>query len=510
MSYSSKTIAKNMGFLYIRTIIIILISLYTSRVFLDALGVLEFGIYSAVGGVVGMISFLNSSLSSATSRYLTFELGKGNLKRLKKTFQVSISVHIILIICILLILETIGLWFINNKLNIPDKSITIVNSVYQLSVLSCVFQILVIPFNATIIAHEKLNVFAIIGVMDAVLKLIIAFAIYYSPIDKLLLYSSLLLGITMIDAIVYIGYCKLKFTECSLSLCFDKEILTPMLVYSGWGFYGNFSVVVRNQGLVLLQNSFFGPIVNAATTISNQVMSAIMGFADNFVTAVNPQIVKLYAQEANEDFNNLIIKASKYSFFMLFMISMPVFFEAKFLLNLWLIEVPEWTVIFCQLSIINNWISILYRPILTAISATGYAKRISLTNGSIYLLVLPLSYIFLKAGGSPVFPFILNIILLLIGHTFGTLSIIKIQIPTFSLKEFIKQALVPSLIVMTVSSIPYFILNRIEEVDFVIRFIISILWVLLVILFIGLNRNEREQFTLYIKMILLKFRIIKK
>lgn len=507
MAYNSKTIAKNTASLYVRTIIVLLISLYTSRVFLDALGVIDFGTYSAVGGVVGMISFLNSTLAAATSRYLTFELGKGDTERLKKTFNVSLSVHILLILFIVLILETIGLWYINNKLNLPDPNMAVVNIVFQLSVLACVFQIFVIPFNASIIAHEKMNVFALIGIMDAVLKLIIAFAIYHSPINRLVFYSGLLLGITIIDAIVYVIYCKTKFEECTIKLCFDKKILRPMLVFSGWGFYGNFSVVVRNQGLVLIQNSFFGPIVNAATTISNQVMTAIMGFVDNFTTAVKPQIIKQYAQGAVSDFNNLVVKASKYSFLLLLFISMPVMAETDFLLNVWLKEVPDWAVIFCQLSIANNWISILFRPLQTAIDATGVAKYSALVNGSIYLLTLPLSYFFLKLGGTPVVPLIINIVLLFIGHSFGTINIIRYLIPTFDVKAFLRESFLPAFYITLIAAIPPFLINFFMDegwVRFLIDCGVTIIWIGIIIYFMALKQSERARLGDYVGKVLHK------
>ena len=501
MSYNSKTIAKNTASLYVRTIIVLLISLYTSRVFLDALGVIDFGTYSAVGGVVGMISFFNSTLAAATSRYLTFELGKENTVKLKKTFNVSLSVHILLILFIVLILETIGLWYINNKLNLPAPNMTVVNIVYQLSVLACVFHIIVIPFNATIIAHEKMNVFAIIGIMDAALKLLIAFAIYHSPINRLVFYSSLLLCISIIDAIVYLIYCKTKFEECTIRLCFDKEILRPMLVFSGWGFYGNFSVVVRNQGLVLIQNSFFGPIVNAATTISNQAMTAIMGFVDNFTTAVKPQIIKQYAQGAMSEFNNLVIKASKYSFLLLLFISMPVMAETDFLLNIWLKEVPEWAVVFCQLSIVNNWISILYRPLLTAIDANGIAKHSALVNGSIYLLTLPISYFFLKMGGTPLVPFVINIVLLFIGHTFGTLNILKYLIPQFDIRGFFRESFFPAIYITILAALPPALINLIMEGGwgrFLIDCGVTVIWLGLVIYFVALRQSERSMLLNYV------------
>lgn len=505
----NKTIAKNIAFLYIRMLLTLLISLYTSRVFLDALGVTDYGIYNAVGGVVGMLSFFYAALSGATSRFLTYELGSGDFERLRETFKAAFTLHSLLILFIVLLFETVGLYFINNELNVPSDRMTVVNIVYQLSVLSCAFQIISIPFNATIISHEKMNVFALIGILDAILKLIISFAIVYSPIDRLVFYSTLLLTITFLDALIYIIYCKKHFKECSLAFARDSSMLRPMLSYSGWDLFGNFSVVVRSQGLVILQNIFFGPIINAATAISNQVMSAVMGFAENFLTAIKPQIIKLYAQGAMIRFNRLVIRSSKYCFLLLFLISFPVLVEAKYILNLWLIDVPDYTVEFCQLSIINNWISILFRPITIAIGATGNIMRISFINGSIYLLVLPLSYVFLKMGGSPIVPFVLNIVLLFIGNSIFSMRIIKIQIPSFSLSLFFKKAVVPAVWVILISSILPFVLSFFLKYGlskFLISFSSTLCWSALSIGMVALSKDEKLYLYSTLKLLLKKLR----
>lgn len=499
---NNSTIAKNTIFLYIRMLVLLLVSLYTSRVILASLGVLDFGIYSAVGGVVGMLSFLNASLAGATSRFLTYELGKGNFERLKETFKATITLHLYLIIILIVIFETIGLWFVNFKLNVPIERLSIVNIVFQLSVLACTLQILIIPFNAVIISHEHMNVFAFLGIFDAVLKLVVAFLVAYSPIDKLLNYASLLALIALLDVLIYIVYCKKNFYECSLSICKDKAMMKPILSFSGWDLFGNFSVVVRSQGLVIIQNMFFGPIINAATTVSNQVMTAVMGFAENFLTAIKPQIVKQYAQGTIERFNNLVYYSSKYCFLLLFTISFPIFVEADYILNLWLVDVPDYAVAFCRLSIINNWISIIYRPIVVAIGATGKVKRISLINGSVYLLVLPLSYVFLKCGGSPIVPFVLNILLLAIGHSVFSMHTIKLQIPQFSIRNFFKKSIFPSLIVFVFASVvPLFVAQLISDsmYRFITNFLLTILWSLICITTFALNHKERSRLKNLIK-----------
>ncbi len=489
------SVAKNTAFLYIRMLVLLLVSLYTSRVILASLGVVDFGIYSAVGGVVGILSFLNAALSGATSRFLTFELGKGNSKRLVETFKATLTLHIGLIFLLIMLFETIGLWFINCKLNVPDDRIIVVNWIYQFSILTCAFQIFIIPFNATIIAHERMNMFAMLGIVDAILKLVIAYVVAYTSLDKLGVYAFLLVIVAFVDALMYVIYCKKHFKECEFGICKKGVYLKPILSYSGWDLFGNFSVVIRSQGLVLIQNIFFGPVINAATTVSNQVMSAVMGFAESFLTAVKPQIVKQYAQGAMERFNNLVCNSSKYCFLLLFTISFPIFIEADYILHLWLVEVPDYAVLFCQLSIINSWISIIYRPIVVAISATGNVKQISIINGSIYLLVIPLSYIFLKYGGGPVVPFILNIILLLVGHSLFSMRTIKLQIPTFPIRIFIKKSISPSLLVLSATSvmpITLSYLNIDSKYIFFLNFCLTLCWCIICIFFIALNKEERK------------------
>lgn len=507
MDYSKNVMVKNMAYLYLRTFITLLISLYTSRVFLDALGIINYGIYNAVGGVVGMLAFFNGALAGSTSRFLTFELGKGNMERLQKTFKAAFTLHIILIIGMLIIFETAGLWFINYKLNIPHDNMWVINIVYQLSVLSALLGIFIVPFNASIISHERMTLYAYLGIFDSLLRLVISFAIVVSPIDKLLFYASLLFLVSLLDTFVYVIYCKRNFGECVCCFTKDKYIIKPIFSYSMWDLFGNFSVVVRSQGLVIIQNIFFGPVINAATAIANQVMGAIMGFVENFLTAVKPQIVKLYACNEVGLFNSLIVKSSKFSFLLLFFISFPIFIEARHILGLWLVDVPDYTVAFCQLSIANNWISILYRPIVVAIGATGNMKRISIINGSIYLLVLPLSYFFLKMGGSPTVPFITNLILLAIGHTFFSMRTIKLIIPTFEIIRFFKYSLLPAIYVVTLASIvPLIVYFTIQSgvVRFFINVVATMIWLGVIILFVALDKSERNLLYEYLGKIIKK------
>lgn len=455
MSESGKnsTIVRNTTFLYVRMFFLLLIGLYTNRVILDSLGVMDYGVYSAVAGVVGMLAFLSTALSGATSRFLSVEMGKSDELSLSKTFIASLTLHLCLILIIVLIFETIGMWYACNKLVVTPNRIEMVPTIFHISVATCALQILTAPFNASIISHEKMSVFAIVGIIDAILKLVISFAIKYSESDRLVLYSFLIFCVSLVNLLIDIIFCKYNFKECKFGISFDKKYLIPIASYFGWDVYGNFSVVVRNQGLVLIQNKFFGVILNAATTVSNNVMTAVMGFSENFLTAVRPQIFKNYAIGKFDRFNALVACSSKYGFLLLFIVSFPILVEADFILDLWLVDVPDYAAVFCKLALINNWVSIIFRPIVYGVNATGNVKNISLVNGTIYLMVLPLSYIMLRAGGSPIVPFVLNIVLLIIGHVCCSLRIIKKQIPAFDLSYFTRESLIPSFAVIVLSSI---------------------------------------------------------
>lgn len=478
------------------------IALYTSRVVLDVLGVEDYGIYNIVGGVVAMLSFLSSALTGATSRFLTYELGRNDQVRLSQTFSSALCIYIGLAIILMLLLETFGLWFVTNKLIIPPERMDAALFAYHFSIFACVVQLVQLPFYSAIISHERMDAFAYISIFDVLMKLISVYILKIGLFDKLELYSVLIFFISTFSSLLYISFASKKFSECKFRFQIEKKIAKPILFFSGWDLFGNFSVVARSQGLNILQNIFFGPIVNAATGISNQVLSAIMGFAENFLTAVKPQIVKYYATNEIARFNSLIINTSKYCTLLLFIVSFPILIEARFILGVWLVDVPDYTVIFCQLSIVNNWISILFRPIIVGIQATGNAKRISLINGSIYILVVPLSYIMLSHGASPIFPFVLNIILLFIGHFFFSLRTLKLYVNEFSINNFIRKSFVIFCFIASITMLfSYFIQIVMDEgwFRFVLNTISSILLILVLSNFVAIDKETRMKLVQLIK-----------
>ena len=431
----------------------VLISLYTSRVNLQALGIENKGIFEVVGGTIALFSFLNSSLSGATSRFLTFEIGKGNKKRLADTFATALNFHIIVAIIVVIFAETIGLWFIECKAVIPEERMFAAHVAYQLAIISTVFSLTQVPYNATLIAHERMGVFAYMTILEALLRLLICYLLFVSPFDKLITMAvlSLLVGICMV--MVYRIYCVRHFEECHFKIVKDMSIIKPMFAYSGWVLFGNFAVMGRTQGVSLLLNTFFGPVVNAAVSFSNAISGTLTGFTNNFMTAIRPPIVKAYAQGEYERMQTLMASAAKYSFALLMVLSLPFIFETQFILELWLKTPPQWTALLCKWELALALFSTFCLPLMFSIHATGQVKRMSIMNGFIIIMVLPLSYLLLLNNLNPAIPFILKLILQV--FVFGSyIYNLKRNMPEFEPMRFFKDAVIPCVIAITLVVIP--------------------------------------------------------
>ena len=397
-SGDSKRIAKNTLLLYGRMALIILISLYTSRVILQTLGVTDYGIYNVVGGVVVMVGFISGSLDGATSRYITFELGlkeKGNPLHI---FRCAITIHYILAAIVLLVAETVGLWFVIEKLVIPPTRLTAALWVYQCSILTVVISIISSPYNALIIAHEKMGVFAYISIMEAALKLAIVYLLLAVNIDRLILYAVLLLAVQVGIRFIYSTYCNRSFPEASGRWLWDKRKSREIFNYAGWTLNGSLAVMGYTQGLNILLNLFFGPAVNAARGISAQVQSAVSIFCSNFLTAVRPQVTKSYAQGDLDYMHRLIIYGSKYGFFLILLTAVPILININYILHLWLGEVPAHTATFTSIMILVGMNNALRTPTLMGIHATGDIKKFQIIESSLLLTVVPVAYAFLKWG----------------------------------------------------------------------------------------------------------------
>lgn len=400
-SANNKRIAKNTMFLYIRMLLILVVTLYTSRVVLKALGETDYGIYNVVGGVVSLFTFVSTAMAGASQRYLTFEIGKGDTNRLKEAFSASFTIYLGVAILIILLAETIGLWFLTNKLVIPDERLTASIYVFHFCILSCVISILQIPYNADIIAHERMNVFALISIVEVMMKLGIVFLLQVLPIDKLILYAMLLSIVQLIVFISYVVYCKHCFKECRMSVCKNVPYMKEMCGFAGWTLFGNMAVVGYTQGLNILLNIFFGPAVNAARGVSVQVQSAVHGFVSNFQTALNPQITKKYATNDMDGMHSLLMTSSKLSFYLMLVFIIPLIFLSEQVLGIWLVQVPEHTRAFMILSLIIMQINTIANPLTTGVSATGKVRNYQIWVGSCQLLILPLAYIGLLLGWRP-------------------------------------------------------------------------------------------------------------
>lgn len=398
----NKTIARNTLFLYIRMLITMIISLYTSRVILQILGIDDYGIYQAVGGIVGFLSFLNSALSGGTSRFLTFELGAGNKEKLKSTFSTTLTVHILLAVLIVILAETLGLWYYNNKMVIPDERFSAATWVYHLSILTAIITIISVPYNAAIIAHERMKVFAYVGIVDAIGRLGIVFLLNVGDIDKLVLYAVLLMLFQLGIFLFYVIYCKLAFSESKYQFLFiDKGVFKEIFSFSSWGLVAGSAIALNTQGILLLLNYFFAPAVVTARSISLQVYNAANLFVTNFRTAVNPQIIKQLASGDKEGSHRLLLESTKFSYYLMLIICLPICLLASPLLQLWLVEVPEYTVPFLQLVIIQSLFQVFDTSFYTALYAKGRIKENALISPMISLLSFPVVFLLFKMGASP-------------------------------------------------------------------------------------------------------------
>ena len=410
-SDNNKRIAKNTLLLYFRMLFLMVISLFTSRITLQTLGVDNFGIYNVVGGIVAMFSIMSGSLSNAISRYITFELGKGDKKILKKVFSTAVNVQIFMAVIIAVLIEIGGVWFLNYKMNIPDGRMVAANWVLQFSIISFAVNLISIPYNAAIIAHEKMSAFAYISIYEAVMKLVVVYLIVISPFDKLIVYSFLILLISLSLRLIYGVYCKRKFEECSYMFILDKPLLKKMTGFAGWNFFGAGSFLLMTQGVNMLLNMFFGVALNAARGIATQVENVVNQFTTNFGTAINPQITKSYAKGDYAYMHKLVFAGSKYSFFLVVVLCVPIILEANQILHLWLGLVPEYAVVFLRLTLMISMLSVVSNTLVTSMMATGDIKKYQIIVGGLGMIIFPVVYILYKLGFSPQWSYYIQLII---------------------------------------------------------------------------------------------------
>lgn len=478
--------------LYLRMILVMGVALYTSRVVLEQLGVEDYGIYNVVGGVVAMFSFLNGAMTQASQRFLSFELGRKSTERLAKTFNASLSIHILIAIAGLILAETIGLWFLNTKMTIPAEKMDSARWVYQFAVLSFIVTIIRVPYNALIISHERMQIYAYLSVIEVVLKLVIVYLLALFPFDKLKLYSVLMFGVCFLTSAFYTIYSVRRFPESHGKFTIEREYFNPIMNFAGWSLFGTLAWMCKSQGVNIVLNIFFGPIVNASYAIATQVNTAVNNLVQNFTTALNPQLVKNFATNEQEQLIQLIERGTKFSFLLLFIIAAPLLLYTNNLLEIWLKNVPENAVIFTKLIIINALFESFAMVMGNAIQATGRIRAYQLIVGITILMNLPLSWLFLKLGFAPSSVFIISIALSVI-TIMERLTILRRNIIGFSILKFSIRCFGPITAVTAISAIFFWgIYDATRHLHILILVAVAMLTVCIIEFCVGLSTSERR------------------
>lgn len=472
------------------------VSLFTSRVILQVLRVEDYGIYQTVGGVVGMLQFVNGALSMGSSRFLTYEMGTGNFEKLKRTFSSVLTAHILLALLIVFVAETAGLYFVYNKLVIPAERLDAAIIAYHLSLLAAFFQIVQVPFNASIISHENMRIYAYVSIVEVTLKLVIVYALYVFGFDKLILYSTFYCIVNVGFVIFYIWYCFRRFDEIHYKLMWDKEIMNGVLTYSGWNLFANTSIALNNQGATVLLNMFFSPSVVAARAIANQVNMAANQFISNIRTAANPQIVKRYAAGDFDGSRALLLTTTKYSYCLMLLLSLPIILVSDKLLRLWLVEVPEYSVEFLRLMILTSLFSVFDISFYTALYAKGQIRENALISPTLYFLLFPITYILFQLGFSPICmaygSLVVNILLGIVVKPILIINIVNYRISEFldlffcCLKVTLFSCIIPCTIYLYKENLLY---NDILQ--FIVLTSVSVFSVLMAVWLFALDKNAR-------------------
>lgn len=497
----NKRIAKNTIFLYIRMMVVMLVSLFTSRVILNTLGATDYGIYNVVGGIVTIVSFLNSALGASTSRFLTFALGEKNIQKQKSTFGVCLNLHIGIALLVLILGETVGLWFFYEKMVIPDERMVAAFWVYQFSILTTMVSFTQVPYNASLIAHEEMSIYAYVGLYEAISRLIIAYLITISPIDKLVFYGLLLLINTIVVQLFYRWYAVKHFEECRFSLVKDKVLYKRLLSYGGWDLFGNLALVCQGEGVNLLLNVFFGPVVNAARAIAFQIQGAVTQFVSNFMTAVRPQVIKNYAEGNVDKMYTMTFYAAKFSYILMIALVVPIIYEIRFILGIWLGDaVPDETALFAVIVLMTYTWRTFHIAALMPYHAIGKIKTGNVTIGSLMIATLPIGYVLFKCG-CPAYSVFLAIFAVEIVGMFAIYWLIH-RYEYFPYKYVFTKILMPcGLVTIFTIIVPAFITHLMNDgwARLIIVGISTEFSLLLSALYLGLNKEERTRIFSFIK-----------
>ena len=495
MSYtpSSSRLMKNTFLLFFRMGLLMCINLYTSRIVLEALGVEDFGIYNVVGGVVVMLGFINDSMTNSTRRFLNFELGTGNKQRLHEVFVTSLNIYLIISVLVVILGETIGLWFVLEKMTIPQERMTAALWCYHISIFTAVIDILSCPYISAIVAHEKMKSFAYIAILDAILKLLLVYLLLIFDYDRLIFYALLYAGEKILIRIIYNIYCVRNFDECKYRWMFNNSLFKEMAIFAGWNMWGNLAYVTYTQGLNMLLNVFFGPVVNAARGVAVQVQGTIGNFANNFQMAITPQITKTYASGQLEDTHQLIYRGSRLTFCLMLIMCLPIIVETPSILSIWLKEVPDGAVLFLRLLLIIVIIQKYTSPLATAVSSTGRIKKFETLVNGLMLTILPIAYFVLYFGGAPWSVFVVYLIIVIIA--FVLILYIALPMMKMRLTDYLRYAIKPCAVVLFLSLLIPFTMILLTESSFpfsLLTIFLTVISTTAICYIFGLDDEERN------------------
>jgi O-antigen/teichoic acid export membrane protein len=497
----SRRVTNNTIILYFRMLVNMVIGFYSSRLLLQNLGIADYGLYNVVGGIVTLLTFINGSMAAGTQRFITFEIGTGNAEALKKVFSTSIVVHLILITVVIILAETLGLWFVTKKMVFSPGRETAAFWVYQFSVVTSAISLIQAPFMASLVAHEKINIYAYMSMYDVIVKLLIVSLIQYSSMDKLVYYAALMMFGSLSSSLLYNWYCQRHFEECRFSFFFDRITFKKMFSFSAWDTVGSLAHVGQAQGLNIVINIFFGTVVNAASGIALTVNSMVMQFVNNFLMAANPQLIKFYANKQIKEMENLAIYTAKFATFLLLFVGIPVFIEIDYLLQLWLGVYPRYTSSFIRILLLQSLIQAMGIPTMRALHAVGNIRMMNILVGLMLIMITPLSYFFFYLGYSPEFVMFCNIIPWLCAIPVRLFLLNKYV--NFSIWNYTREVIVKGLIISLMTFVlPYFV-HRVVLFDGLKSFLIvgmtSVISTTIIIYFVGLNKQLRQFLTLKAK-----------
>lgn len=490
---NNKRIVKNTLLLYFRMLLMMGVTLYTSRVVLDKLGITDYGIYNVVGGIVAMLGFLNNAMSTAVQRYLSFEIGRKNDEGVNRIFNIALVAHIGIAIIVLFVMEVAGVWYLNTYMNIPPNRLDAANWVLQCSILTTLFTIIQVPYNAIIISKEQMGIYAHISILEAILKLLVVYLLSIGNFDRLKLYSVLIMSITIGILMIYRIYCSRKFKETQFKYIKDRALLKQLINFAGWNMLGELAWVFTGQGVNIILNLFWGPSVNAARGLADQVNAAVIRFVSNFQTAVNPQLIKSYANHELEEMKKLLYRSTRFSFYLMLALSLPLIIKMDYILHIWLKEVPEYATIFCQLTLICSLVSTISNLLAQVARAYGKIRKYQIIISIALFMNFPLSYIILKCGASPISTIIINI------GIQATLIFVRLYLTNrminMSILQFSDNVILPIIMVSISSFILSIIISQYLNdsfINFLVVCIVAFANVCFSAFFIGMSSNERK------------------